>query len=234
MAFRSSPNIIALINLNNHRIIDINENYTDFTGYSREEVIGHDAAEFDSWVDNDKHEKILKILKEEGRVRGEEVQFRKRSGEIHTALLSIELINIGGEPCMLTESIDINSLKQAEAERKQAETALKESEEKFSVAFRSSPEMIAISNMKKGKYIEVNDSYTRTTGYSREELIGHPVGEINMFVDPEDADKMARLMQEQGKIRNEEYKFRMKSGEIRNWLCSAEVITIGGDPCTLP
>ena len=54
-----------------------------------------------------------------------------------------------------------------------------------------------------------------------------------MFVDPEDADKMARLMQEQGKMRNKEYKFRMKSGEIRNWLCSAEVITIGGDPCSI-
>ena len=126
-AFHSSPNIIAIITLKDRRIIDINENYTDFTGYSREEVIGHDAAEFDSWVDNDKHERILKMLKEEGRVRGEEVQFRKSSGEIHSALISIELINIGGEPCMLSESIDITRLKQAEEKLKQAMANLEQS-----------------------------------------------------------------------------------------------------------
>jgi PAS domain S-box-containing protein len=126
-AFHSSPNIIAIIRLKDHRIIDINENYVDFTGYGREEVIGHDAAEFNSWVDNDKHERILKILEEEGRVRSEEVLLRKRSGEINTALLSIELINIGGEPCMLSESIDITRLKRAEEDLKQAMSSLEQS-----------------------------------------------------------------------------------------------------------
>jgi PAS domain S-box-containing protein len=120
--------------------------------------------------------------------------------------------------------------------RKRAQEELRESEKKFSVAFGSSPEMISITNMKNGGYgvyIEVNDSFIRTTGYSREELIGRPVGEINMFVNPVDAEKMARLMREQGKIRNEEYSFRMKSGEIRDWLCSAELINIGGDSCSI-
>ena len=55
----------------------------------------------------------------------------------------------------------------------QAGEALRESEEKFSKAFRFSPDAIAITTIKDGRFIEVNDSYPRLTGYSREEVIGH-------------------------------------------------------------
>jgi PAS domain S-box-containing protein len=114
-------------------------------------------------------------------------------------------------------------------ERKRMEKALRESEEKFSAAFRSSPDMIIIHDLKERKYLEVNDSFLNNTGYTREELIGHSVDEVNMWVKQEDADRMNRLMQEQGKIRNEEYDLRIKSGEIHTWLCSADIINIGGE-----
>jgi PAS domain S-box-containing protein len=58
-------------------------------------------------------------------------------------------------------------------ERKRAEEALVLSEEKFSKAFLSSPDSIAISTIKDGRYVEINESLLRTTGYTREELIGH-------------------------------------------------------------
>ncbi len=132
-AFHASPNIMAIITLKDRRIIEVNENYTHFTGFTREEVIGQKAAELNSWVNDDSHDRILRILKEEGRVRGEEVLFRRKSGEIHTSLLSIELINIGGEPYMLTESIDITRLKQTEEELKQAMVNLEQSSARLAV-----------------------------------------------------------------------------------------------------
>ncbi len=125
--FHASPNILAIITLKDRRIIEANENYAHFTGYSREEIIGHNAAEFNSWVNENEHKRILMILEKEGRVRGEEVLLRKKTGEIHMALLSIELINIGGEPCMLSESIDITNLKQVEEKLKQALASLEQS-----------------------------------------------------------------------------------------------------------
>jgi PAS domain S-box-containing protein len=115
-------------------------------------------------------------------------------------------------------------------ERKKMEKALRESEEKFSVAFRSSPEMIIITKIEEGTYVEANDSFVRITGYTREELIGHTGEEFNLWINDKEQHKMTQILQEQGKMSNEEFSFRMKSGDIRNWLCSADIITIGGKP----
>ena len=114
------------------------------------------------------------------------------------------------------------------SERNLMEKALRESEEKFSLAFNASPHMIIITDITDGKYIEVNDTFVNNTGYTREEFIGHSVSEFDLWAKPEEMEKMTRLLQEHGRFRNEEYDFRTKSGEIRSWLCSADVVSIGG------
>ena len=118
-------------------------------------------------------------------------------------------------------------------ERKQAEDALRESEEKFSKAFRSSPDMIVITTVKDGTFVEVNDSFTENTGYTRKEVIGRRADELNIWVNKEDRLRMIGLLKEQGKVCQEEYEFRMKSGKIRLWLFSAEQINIGNEECII-
>ncbi|MGD1117948.1 MAG: PAS domain S-box protein, partial [Dehalococcoidales bacterium] len=225
-AFASSPEMIAITSVKDARYLDVNESYIRGTGYSREELIGHTTASVGIWKSDDDIKRMARLYREHGRVSNEEFDFRMKSGEIRTWMFSLEPITIGGEQCFIGVAMDIT-------ERKRMEQAQRESEEKFAAAFHSSPDMITISNMNKDNYIEVNDSFVRNTGYTREELVGHPVGEINMFANPQESEKMARLLQEQGYIRNEEFSFKIKSGEIRAWLCSADVITIGGEPCTI-
>ncbi|MGD0781034.1 MAG: PAS domain S-box protein [Dehalococcoidales bacterium] len=118
-------------------------------------------------------------------------------------------------------------------ERKRMEQALRESEEKFSKAFVSSPAIVAITTMKDGKYVDINDSYTQTTGYSREELIGKTSMSLNIWANEQDRIRMFRLLNEQGRISKEEFGFRMKSGETRTWLFSAEPISFGGEECLI-
>ncbi|MEG4294324.1 AAA family ATPase [Microcoleus sp. C2C3] len=124
-------------------------------------------------------------------------------------------------------------LQQEIAVRMQTEIALSQSEEKFSTAFRSSPNPIAIARYADGRYIEVNDSFLSTFNYSREEVIGFTPIELNLWVDLEKRDRYKQLLQESGVIRNQEFDCRTSSGEVRKMLVSADIIELGGEACIL-
>src|SRR4030067_2291236 len=80
-------------------------------------------------------------------------------------------------------------LASSEVERRRAEDALQQSEEKFYKAFRSRPAMMVIVSLENGYYIEVNEAFTHITGYGREELIGHTDDEFNLWLDPPDKEE---------------------------------------------
>jgi PAS domain S-box-containing protein len=118
-------------------------------------------------------------------------------------------------------------------ERKHAEAALRLSEEKFAKAFQASPGAVTISTFKEGRYIEVNDTFQRLTGYTRAEVIGHTASELQIWIDPADSAKIRQLLIEQGMVKNVEYCFRRKSGKVCVGLVSAELIDFEGEPCIL-
>ena len=84
-------------------------------------------------------------------------------------------------------------------ERKQTEKALRESEEKFSLAFNASPGIMTIVTPD-GRYIEVSDSFSRITGYTREEVIGRRSRELNIWGTP---DERTRFIE---KIKGERFR----------------------------
>lgn len=118
-------------------------------------------------------------------------------------------------------------------EHRQAEEALKESEEKFSKAFNASANLVAINRLEDGRFLEVNDSFTTITGYSRKEAIGRNATDLGIWVDEAERAKLIKALKENNKVRNEEIKLRRKSGEILTGLYSSEPIIIGGEQCYL-
>ena len=111
--------------------------------------------------------------------------------------------------------------------------ALRLSEEKFAKADRISPEMILISTAVEGRCLEVNDSFLRLSGYSREEIIGYTTPELNLWVNPQQRDHMVRLLQERGVVSDLEVEYRRKSGETGFALMYVEPIVIGGEACLI-
>lgn len=117
--------------------------------------------------------------------------------------------------------------------RNEAEEALRMSEEKFSKAFHASPDPIVVSRAEDGVYIDVNEAFLECTGYERSEVIGRSSLEIGIWAEPEARMKMLRLLNQHGHVRNLDVKFRIKSGEIRELLWSADVIEYGGQACLI-
>ncbi len=138
-------------------------------------------------------------------------------------------IEMNGQPAIIGTLLDIT-------ERKRAEQALRESEEMFSKAFRSSPAAIALTTLEEthaARLIDVNDSFLRITGYQREEILGQSVLDLGIWVDASDRFVMLQMLQSQGWVQNLEMKFRRKSGEIGVALLSGEIIQIKGKPYLL-
>ena len=71
-------------------------------------------------------------------------------------------------------------------EQRKNQENLRQSEERFATAFRSSPLAITISTEKEGRYVDANDAYTKMMGYQQEEIVGKTANELGIWVDPED------------------------------------------------
>jgi PAS domain S-box-containing protein len=118
-------------------------------------------------------------------------------------------------------------------DRKRAEAALQESEERFSKAFNASPLVLTISSLDDGKLIEINETFVKATGYSREEVIGRTTVELGLWADTGDRTKEMSAVRETGQVRNAEYRFRTRDGGEIVGLLSAERIEIGGEAFAL-
>ncbi len=110
-------------------------------------------------------------------------------------------------------------------ERKRAVEALSVSEEMFSKAFHSSPNLMVLFDFEERRRVDVNESFTRITGYSRGEAVGTTVNEVNFLIDPLE---LLRPLQEQGYIRDIELRIRTRDGEVRTLLASGEIIEVRG------
>jgi PAS domain S-box-containing protein len=115
-------------------------------------------------------------------------------------------------------------------ERKRAEKALQESEERFSMVFRSSPIATCIASVPDGRLVDVNEAFLSLFGYAREKVIGRTSLELNMWANPEEREDRVGAVRLQGKLSDVELKIRRKSGEICNVLVSSEMIELRGEP----
>ncbi|MEH1960670.1 MAG: PAS domain S-box protein [Nostoc sp.] len=118
-------------------------------------------------------------------------------------------------------------------ERKQAEVTLENLAKKFSKAFSCSPDSITISTLQEGRFIEVNDSFVKLSGYERDEAIGKTSFELNLWVDDHDRLNLLQELQATGVVRDLEFQFRQKSGKIITALLSAEMIDLNGNKSIL-
>ncbi|MEI7637586.1 MAG: PAS domain S-box protein [Syntrophus sp. (in: bacteria)] len=110
-------------------------------------------------------------------------------------------------------------------ERKQAEIELRRSEEKFSAFFRSAPIPMAISTIKGGYYLDVNDAFLDRFGYSGDEVVGKSSIELGILTSEVREFIMSKLV-DAGEVKNIEVDVHTKDRRRLTGMFNAELISV--------
>jgi PAS domain S-box-containing protein len=119
------------------------------------------------------------------------------------------------------------------SERRKAEEAERQSEERFAKVFKANPQPMSLTTMSEGRYVDVNDSFLSMSGYTRDAVIGHTSLELRVWQSPEHRVNFIERLKQQGSLVNAETRFRTKSGLMRVLLSSAEELDLSGEKCLL-
>ncbi len=131
-----------------------------------------------------------------------------------------------GQPAGMVFMSDIS-------ERKRAEEALRESEERARLVFEQSPVTLSLATLPEGKFVEVNDAFARQFGYPREEALGRTTLELGMWSDPAARDRFLAEFARSGKVSNFESNIRRRDGESATILMSGSVLKLRGQAYSL-
>lgn len=115
--FRSSPNAIILTRLSDGTVLEVNERFESFTGYSALEAVGKTTTELRLPDRPETREEVVRSLLAEGRIVAQELELKDRQGKSFTGLISAEVITLQGEQVILAAIADITQRKQLERER---------------------------------------------------------------------------------------------------------------------
>jgi PAS domain S-box-containing protein len=106
--------------------------------------------------------------------------------------------------------------------------ALLENSDLLARAVRNSPFGIVLSDLEDGTILDVNEGFSRLTGYSREEAIGASAVALGLWVDPAHRAEVVATVREQRRIHDLEALIRTKAGDTRHFVASLETVVFDG------
>jgi len=162
-------------------------------------------------------------------IRGESLHIMYEPGNVNGAIRFFNTIKLPLRD-LHGNIMGVLGLSRDVTEHKLIVDTLRESELKYSQTFKTSPDAVTINRLEDGLYVDINEGFTRITGYSREEVIGRTSMEINIWNEASDRQNLVRNLKEKDYCENLEAIFRKKDGSLINGLMSARVISLKGIP----
>ena len=225
-AFRLGPAAATVSRLSDATIIDVNAQFLELTGYTRQELVGHSAVALGIWQDPEARRRLYRLVEARGTAKDVEVAICRKDGRVRDVISSLQRIEVQGEACVLAISIDVT-------ERHRAAQAERENRALFRKIFSASPTAIAISRLGGGTIIEVNDAWCRLTGFSREDVMGRTTADLGLWDGEALPAALSLEAAEQEPLQDHEIELRRKSGEARTALVSVQEMRVEGEQCQL-
>jgi PAS domain S-box-containing protein len=115
----------------------------------------------------------------------------------------------------------------------QSEKKAKQSDERYRLAFQTSPDAINLNRASDGMYLDCNEGFAKIMGYTREETIGKTSLSLNIWKNIEDRKKLINGLSKNGYVNNMEARFVDKKGTIKTGLMSAHIMQTSGEKTIL-
>ena len=208
--FRSSPDAMLVIRRKDSCILDVNERWQTIFGYRREEAITHRISDLHPNSGKSDLEKLIAGTSEGKPLHDLELSLPTKTGDVRDTLLSADTVDIAGEPCFVVIIRDITH-------RKRGEAALRESEERMSLAAEA-------ANLAMWEWNLSTDEVWSTR--TRPDLPGPPVSEKATFesfisrLHIDDRDRIREALKEainSGEDFDAEFRVALSDGGVR-WM----------------
>ncbi len=202
--FRASPVPVIISRLDDGEYVEVNEAWSRFFGWPREETLGRTSLALGIWVDPAERERFVAPLVQKG-FHSAELRLRKKSGEVCDVVLSAGVIELAGRRCALSSVLDIS-------ERKRAEAALRESERRFRDFAEAAGEYVWELDAR-ARFTYVSRRVESVLGYAPDELYGRTPLD---FMPPGEAERMRQWYEDAAaartSFRNVEHRMLARSG----------------------
>jgi PAS domain S-box-containing protein len=205
------------------RFLQVNEAFSEMIGYSAAELLTMSIADVEARETPEETLQHIACVMAAGKERFTTLQ-RHKNGNI----LSLQISTVLSE-----DGTQLHSFVRDDTSRTAAERALRSSEAKFAAAFHLAPDILTISQMRDGRFVDVNAAYERASGYSREESIGLTSYDLDLWAVPRHRRDLLVELSRAGSVRDMPMTFRTHDGAIREGKVSAERVEIEGADCLL-
>ncbi len=223
--FRQCPDILVIARLLDGCLLEVNKAFEEQVGLSAAEVVGRNATELNIWGIQGVGPALLQRL-QAGSIRNLEMPFRRSNGQVFTGLISAEPFDLDTTPALVVVVRDISQLKETQQQ-------LQTSEEKFAKAFHASPDGLLLSRQSDGLLIEVNEGFSRITGFNSALSVDRSTLDLGIWVNLNERKQMLDLLKRDGFVRDFSCHIRRNDGQIRLCEVSSRPLPIGNEDCML-
>jgi PAS domain S-box-containing protein len=225
-AFSANPAPAIICRLSDLCFVRVNEGFLKMTGYDRNDLLGSSMREIDFLAQADNPDLARERLKEGRTIPQMEGCLPLPGGGVKFVIMAGEPIEIADEDCILFTFADLDP-------RKNAENALRQSEERFEKSFRLSPAPAVVCKLERFKLIEINEAFKTLTGYIDEEVVGRSLAELRLWFDKTALRQFEQALEKTGSIRDLDLQVRAKDETIVDCLVSADTVIIHDERCVL-
>jgi PAS domain S-box-containing protein len=218
--FENTHAVMLLVDPDTARIVDANPAACSYYGWSRDELSRLKRFDINT-LTNEAIAAQMKLARSEQR-RHFVSKHRRADGEIRD-------VEVYSGPLVLKDKVLLFSIIHDITEGQRAAEALRQSEEKFRLAFLTSPDSINLNRLSDGLYIDVNEGFTKLTGYTREDVIGKTSIALNIWADLKDRERLVKALQNESWVENLEARFLRKNGQVGVGLMSARVMRLNNE-----